>query len=191
MKARGQVVVIVAVLLMVLLLLLAVAVDGGRLYIERARTVRAAQAAADAGIARVGDEMVTLAVPRQTQAALRPACVPDAGFGTPGTSCTATPYPGEVNHWLTDDDRAMLVAPEMETAVAAEALDYAGRNGLNESDPETLSIIVEYPHDYDSGDPVVQLLVAVKRRATILLSGLLRLDSITLESNGLSELPQR
>jgi hypothetical protein len=191
MTTRGQVIVIVAVLLMVLLLLLAVAVDGGRLYIERARTVRAAQAAADAGIGRVGDEMVTLAVPRQTEAALRPACVPDAGFGTPGASCTATPNPGEVNHWLTDDDRATLVAPEMQTAVAAEALNYAGRNGLRESDPETLSLEVAYPHDYDTSGSVVQLLVSVKRRATILLSGLLRLDSVTLESNGLSELPQR
>jgi len=79
----------------------------------------------------------------------------------------------------------------MQTAVAAEALDYAGRNGLREGDPETLSLDVEYPHDYESEGPVVQLLVAVKRRATILLSGLLRLDSITLESNGLSDLPQR
>ncbi len=191
MSSRGQVIVIVAFLLMVLLLLLAVAVDGGRLYIERARTVRAAQAAADAGIGLVGEEMVTLAVPRQTEAALRPACVPDAGFGTPEASCTATPFPGEVSHWLTDDDRATLVAPEMQTAVAEEALDYAGRNGLHESDPEVISLDVEYPHDYDPGGPAVQLLVAVERRATILLSGLLRLDSITLESHGLSELPQR
>lgn len=191
MSDRGQVVVIVAVLLMALLLLLAVAVDGGRLYIERGRVVRAAQAAADAGIGRVGDEMVTLAVPRQTEAALRAACVPDAGFGTPDASCTATPSPGEVNHWLTDDDRETLVGPEMQTAVAAEALDYAGRNGLSEADPETLALEVEYPRNYDLGGPVVQLLVSVKRRATILLSGLLRLDSITFESSGLSELPQR
>ena len=191
MSSRGQVIVIVAVLLMVLLLLLAVAVDGGRLYIERARLVRAAQAGADAGIGRLAEQMVTQAVVHQTEAAVRPACVPDAGFGTPGASCTATPYPGEVSHWLTDDDRATLVAPEMQTAVAAEALDYAGRNGLKESDPEILSLKVEYPHDYDPEGPSVQLLLSVKRRATILLSGLLRLDSITLEADGLSELPQR
>lgn len=191
MRARGQVIVIVAVLLMVLLLLLAVAVDGGRIYIERARTVRAAQAGADAGIGRVAEEMVTLAVPRQTEAALRPACVPDAGFGTPGASCTATPHPGEVSHWLTDDDRATLVAPEMQTAVAAEALDYASRNGLNQADPEILSLDVAYPHDYDAAGPAVRLLLSAKRRMTILLSGLLRLDSITLEADGLSELPQK
>jgi hypothetical protein len=185
------VIVIVAFLLMVLLLLLAVAVDGGRLYIERARAARAVQAAADAGIGLVGEEMVTLAVPRQTEAAGRPACLPDAGFGTPGASCTATPFPGEISHWLTDDDRATLVAVEAQTAVAAEALDYAARNGLDESDPEVLSLDVEYPHDYDPAGPAVQILVAVKRRATILLSGLLGQDSITLESRGLSELPQR
>lgn len=191
MKARGQVAVIVAVLLMVLLLLLAVAVDGGRLYIERARAARAAQAAADAGIGLAGEAMVTLAVPRQTQAAAQPACVSDAGYGTPQASCTATPFPGEVHYWLTDDDRATLVGPEMQTAVAAEALDYAGRNGLTEADPDTLSLTVVYPRDYDPDGPALQLLVSVKRRATILLSGLLRLDSITLESHGLSELPQR
>jgi hypothetical protein len=191
MKPRGQVIVIVAFLLMVLLLLLAVAVDGGRLYIERARAARAVQAAADAGIGRIGEEMVTLAVPRQTAAAAKPACVPDAGFGTPEASCTATPFPGEIGQWLTDDDRATLVAPEMQTAVAAEALDYAGRNGLDPSDPEVLSLEVEYPYEYSASGPALQLLVTVQRRATILLSGLLRLDSITLESQGLSELPQR
>jgi hypothetical protein len=191
MRSRGQVIIIVAFLLMVLLLLLAVAVDGGRLYIERARTVRAAQAAADAGIGLVGEEMVTLAVPRQTEAALRPSCVPDAGFATPGVSCTATPLPAEVSHWLTNDDRATLVGPEMQTAVAGEALDYASRNGLDRSDPEVISLDVEYPHGYDPGGPAVQLLVAVERRATILLSGLLQRDWVTLESHGLSELPQR
>ena len=191
MRARGQVIVIVAVLLMVLLLLLAVAVDGGRLYIERGRTLRAAQAGADAGIGRVADQMVTQAVVRQTEAAVRPACVPDAGFGTPGTSCTATPLPGEVSHWLTDDDRATLVAPEMQTAVAAEALDYAGRNGLKQTDPEILALHVEYPNNYDPVGPAVQLLLPVKRRMTILLSGLLGLDSVTLEADGLSELPQK
>jgi hypothetical protein len=91
MKPHGQVIAIVAFLLMVLLLLLAVAVDGGRLYIERARAARTVQSAADAGIGLVGEEMVTLAVPRQTAAAVKPACVPDAGFGTPEASCTATP----------------------------------------------------------------------------------------------------
>src|SRR3990172_8317783 len=100
MSSRGQVIVIVAVLLMVLLLLLAVAVDGGRLYIERARLVRAAQAGADAGIGRLAEEMVTQAVVRQSEAAVRPACVPDAGFGTPGAGWTATPLPQEISHWL-------------------------------------------------------------------------------------------
>lgn len=191
MRPKGQVIVIVAFLLMALLLLLAVAVDGGRVYIERARAARAVQAAADAGIGLVGEEMVTLAVPRQTEAALRLACVPDAGFGTPEASCTATPLPGEVSHWLTDDDRATLVGPEMQTAVAAEALDYAGRNGVDASDPEVISLHVEYPHDYAPGGAALQLLVAVERRATILLSGLLQRDSISLEAHGLSELPQR
>jgi type II secretory pathway pseudopilin PulG len=191
MRRRGQVIVIVAILLMALLLLLAVAVDGGRLYIERARGARAAQAAADAGIGLVGEEVVTLAVPRQTEAALRPACVPDAGFGTPEASCTATPLPGDVSHWLTDDDRATLVGPGMQTAVAAVALDYADRNGLDATEPELLSLEVQYPHGYNPAGPAVQILVSVEQRAIILLSGLLRRDSITLASSGLSEIPQR
>ena len=77
---------IVAVLLVVALLLLAVVVDAGRLYIERARLKRAAQAAADAGIGVAAEHMVTLAVARQTQVAM-------SSTASPPLTATPTPPP--------------------------------------------------------------------------------------------------
>lgn len=169
--------VVVALLLMVVLLLLAVAVDGGRLMVERTRVRRAAQAAADAGIAVVAEQMVTQAAARQTQAALLPTCAP-AGL------CTPTPPLNDVPGWLTDDDRATLVAPPMQTQVAAEAEDYAQRNEFPQAE-------VTYPESYDPGAPAVRILVTLRRHATILLAGLLGEEWVDLAGQGLSQVPQR
>ena len=177
MKTRGQMLVVIALLLMVLLMLLAVAVDGGRLLIERARLRRSAQSAADAGIGLVAEQMVTQAAARQTQAALLPTCAP-AG------PCTPTPPLNDVPGWLTEDDRATLVAPPMQTQVAAEARDYAQRNEFPQAE-------VSYPEGYDPGAPVVRILVTLRRRATILLAGLLGEEWVDLAEQGLSQVPQR
>lgn len=177
MKPRGQMLVAIALLLMVVLMLLAVAVDGGRLVVERARLRRSAQAAADAGIGLVAEQMVTQAAARQTQAALLPTCAP-AG------PCTPTPAINEVPGWLTDDDRATLVAPPMQTQVAAEAMDYAQRNEFPDAE-------VRYPESYDPGAPAVRILVTLRRRTTILLAGLLGEEWVDLAEQGLSQVPQR
>lgn len=177
MKPRGQMLIVVAILLMVVLMLLAVAVDGGRLMIERTRLHRSAQAAADAGIGLVAEAMVTQAVARQTQAAALPTCAP-AG------PCTPTPALNDVPGWLTDDDRAALVAPPMQTQVAAEAGHYAQHNGFDQAE-------VTYPQAHDPGAPVVRLLVTLRRRATILLAGLLGEEWVNLAEQGLSQIPQR
>jgi hypothetical protein len=176
--------VVVAILLMVVLLLLVLAVDVGRLFIERGRLRRAAQAAADAGVAVVAEQMVTLAIPRQTEAAARPACVPDADFGTPGASCTATPSPRRAEHWLTDDDRASLVAPAIQTQAAAEAFDYAQRNGVGD-------LSVTYPFDYDPAGTGLRMLTEIETRLVVLFAGWLGKDSIEVPAQGLSEIPQR
>jgi len=177
MKPRGQMLVVIALLLMVLLMLLAVAVDGGRLVVERTRLRRSAQAAADAGIGLVAEQMVTQAAARQTQAALLPTCAP-AG------PCSPTPAINDVPGWLTDDDRATLVAPPMQTQVAAEAMDYAQRNESPEAE-------IRYPDSYDPGAPEVRVLVTLRRRATILLAGLLGQEWVDLAEQGLSQVPQR
>jgi len=177
MRPRGQTLIIVAILLMVVLMILAVAVDGGRLLMERARLKRSAQAAADAGIGLVAERMVTQAAARQTQAALSPTCAPIG-------PCTPTPPLNDVPGWLNDDDRATLAAPPMQTQVAAEARDYAQRNGFPEAE-------VAYPEAYDPGGPVVRVLVILRRRATILLAGLLGEEWIDLDGQALSQVPQR
>lgn len=191
MSERGQVLVIVAVLLIAGLFLLALAADGGRLYIERIRLERAAQSSADAGIGWVSEEMVTLAVPRQTQAAQRSPCVPDGEYGAEEATCTATPLPEEIHHWLEDEDRATLVSPDTRATAVEVARSYAHRNDVRQGGPDAVELGIDYPYQYRDDSPVIQLRVAVRRRTTILLAGLLGSDFVWLEAAGLSEVPQR
>jgi hypothetical protein len=185
MSRRGQVIVIVAVLIPVLLLLLAVAVDAGRLYIETARLEHALQAGADAGMSLAAEQIVTLVVARQTEM---------AGTPTPDSPLLRTPLPSpdDLYAWLTDDDRATLVSPANRVAVREEALAYAARNGIDSSDPEILEITVIYPQsgfDPRNNDiPSLRLEMNVRRRATILLAGLLGRDFTELSGEAMSEL---
>lgn len=190
MMARGQMIIVVALAIMVSVIVLALAVDSGRLYIERARLDRAAQSASDAGIGWVAEQMVTQALPRQTDAAARSPCVPDADYGETSATCTATPRPDEIAHWLTDDDRATLVAPRARATAQAVSLEYAGRNGFDPVDPD-VSVQVLYPYLYDVGSPSLQLLVRIRREAPVLWGAFLGADQITLPGEGLSEIPYR
>jgi len=120
---------------------------------------------------------VTHAAVWQTQAAALPTCAP-------GMPCTPTPALNDVTGWLTDDDRATLVAPPMKTQVAAEARQYAQLNDFASAE-------VIYPQAYDPDAPVVRVLVTLRRRATILLAGLLEEEWVDLVEQGLSQIPQR
>jgi hypothetical protein len=189
-RGNGQILIVIAILLMVGLTLLAVAIDAGRLMIERTRLERGAQSAANAGLGWVAEQIVTLAVPRMTAAAGQPACTPDAGYGTPAAACTATPEPAAIARWLTDEDRARLVSPPMQTAAASEAIVYARRNGLG-LEPSPAAVWVEYPHDDRPLSSELRLLVSVQHRATILLAGLLGHEFVDLSAESQSELPLR
>lgn len=180
MSRRGQIVIVVAILLIVVLTLLAVAVDAGRLYVERARLARAAQAGADAGLVNVADEIGRLAATRQAEAAASPCPV-----------CTPTPDPAKPERWLTEDDRSALIAPPMQTQVASVAQDYARRNGPAPGDPRPLMVEVRYPHGYNPSGPTVRLRVSVTRRVIILLAGLLGRDFVDLTGEAISEVRQR
>jgi type II secretory pathway pseudopilin PulG len=191
MRDRGQVVVIVAIALTVILLLLAVAVDGGRLYVQRSRLNRSAQAAADAGIGQVSELMVTLAVERQTEAAARAPCAPDGEFGEKGARCTETPMPADIAHWLTDEDRDTLVAPEVQKTAMTVAREYAARNGLDRTDPDTELLRFSYPYAYDVDGPILVYRVEVRQSVEILLAGLLGRAFAQVDGVGQSEIPQR
>ncbi len=191
MRAKGQVVVIVAIALTAILGLLAVAVDGGRLYIQRNRLNRRAQSAADAGIGWVAEQMVTLAVPRQTEAAGMAPCVPDGDFGESGARCTATPRPAEIPHWLNDDDRATLVSPQAQATVEAVGREYAARNGLVSTAPEIEALAFTYPYAYDPDGPTLSLRSTVRQRARVLLVGLLGTEFARIERVGQADVPQR
>ena len=191
MSRRGQIIVVVAILLMVVLLLLAVAVDVGRLFIERGRLDRAAQAAADAGVGVVAEHMVTLAIPRLTEGAARQACLPDAGYGTPGALCTATPSPNRAEQWLTDADRAELVAGPVQTAAAAEAFAYAVANGVAPGSAGVTSVGVTYPEGYNLQGPTLKMRVSVRAALDFLFGGLLGREDVDLGIEALSEVRQR
>jgi hypothetical protein len=191
MSRRGQIIVVVAILLMVVLLLLAVAVDVGRLFIERGRLERAAQAAADAGLGIVAERMVTLAIPRLTEGAARPVCLPDAGYGTPGASCTATPSPNRAEQWLSDADRAELVAAPVQTQAAAEALAYAASNEAAPGMGGVVSLEVGYPDGYAPGGPTLKMRISIRASINILFARMLGQDEIDLDIDALSEIRQR
>ena len=191
MKPRGQVILIVAFLIMVGLFLLALMVDGGRLYLRRSEAQRAAQAAADAGIGLVAEQMVTLAVPRQTEAAARAPCVPDGDYGDTGGLCTATPEPADIAHWLIDEDRQALVEPLAQSTVEALALDYAGLNDFASTDPQIQDLQAQFPHDYQLEDDNLRLRVLIRRRVVVLLAGILGRDYVDLPAEAISEVPQR
>ena len=185
MKRHGQVLILVAVLIPILLLFLAVVVDAGRIFIERSRLQRSAQAAADAGISVVAEQMVTLAVARQTTMAGTPSPTP------PGTM-TATPPPGDIQGWLHDEDRRALTSDPLQATAVAETLLYALRNGL---DLDVLRLDVEFPQPGytpgNSGIRVLRFMVEVERQTSILLAGLFGDAFISLEATGRSEIPQR
>lgn len=188
MKVRGQVLILIAVLIPVVLLFLALAVDVGRVYIERARLQRSAQGAADAGISVVAEHMVTLAVARQTSLAATPSPTP------PGTM-TATPFPADIQAWLQDEDRQALTTDPLRGTAVAEAMLFAQHNSLATSSPGIIRLEPFYPQPGyrpdDPGIPVLRFLVTVERRTTILLAGLLGDGFVHIRTTGQSEIPQR
>lgn len=191
MKPRGQMIVVVAVGLLAAVILLAVMVDSGQVFVERARLERAAQAAADAGIGVVAEMMVTQVVPRLTQSAARSPCVPDGDYGDPGGTCTATPFPDQIEHWLTDEDRATLTAPSAYATAMAEVKSYASLNGVNPSAPDVRELQVVYPYDYDPQGVTLSLWVRIVGLQPVLMSSLLNAQELELPAEALSEIPQR
>lgn len=181
MRARAQILVIAAIVLSIGLLILAVAVDGGRLYLEQVRLERSAQAAADAGIGVAAELVVTLAAARQTEAAQAPACL-----APPQAACTPTPPPFPVEPWLTDADRESLVAAAIQAEVESVAMSYAEQNGLARE-----TTFVDYPFDHQPQDAVVRVRVRTGRQLEILLEGLLDPDWVHLEAAAISTVPQR
>jgi|Deesub1362A_J573_1020465.scaffolds.fasta_scaffold03578_7 hypothetical protein len=171
MKERGQILIVVAVLLAVGMTLLAVAVDGGRLYIERGRLERAVQAAADAAIGVVGDEMVRLAELRRGEGA---------------ETCQPSPQ-----CYLQEEDwQALESDPLLAERVEQEARDYAARNGLKEGEGGLLQLSVEYPL-IEAPGRTLGVRVTARREVAVLLVGLLGESFYQLNAAATSVIPGR
>ena len=190
-RAAGQILIVFAILILIMVFFLAWIVDGGRIAIRRAETRRGAEAAANAGMVVVGNQMLTQAVARQTEAAGRPPCAPEAGYGTPAPNCTATPQIRDIPAWLTDDDRATLVSPAVQTPVAAAAQDYAARNNVGPASTNIVEFSVIYPFDYQAQAREIRLNIRIRRAISILLAGVLNRTQAELAEESIATLPQR
>lgn len=188
MKPRGQVLIIVAFLIPIGLLLVAIAIDAGRIFIERGKMQRAAGAAANAGISVVSDRMVTQAVARQTQASL-------AALATDIPMRTPTPSLSDPVAWLTDEDRVELVSSAMQSEASNEVMLFLEKNGYSPTEIDSLEVEIEYPQPgYDPYAPQISVLsmrVQVGRRLAVLLAGLLNEDWVSLKAGAWSQIPQR
>ncbi len=171
MKSKGQILVVIAIVLAVGMLLLAVAVDGGRLYIERGQLERGTQAAADAGIGVVGDEVVRLAELRRQEGAQ--AC-------EPAPQC-----------YLQEEDwQALETDPQLAQRVRQEARAYAARNGIKEGEGGLLELRIEYPVVDEAGQ-TLGVRVTARREVAVLLVGLLGESFYQLRATASSVIPGR
>jgi hypothetical protein len=197
MPPKGQILIVVAILLLVVFFFLAVIIDGARLMVEKHELDRAADAAARAGIGLVGDKMVTQVIQAQTQAALYlctpvPTALPE-GQDDPHQppTCTPTPSPGDFYAWLNPNHHATLVSSGMGTAVAAQVEALADLNGLGYSNPEILEVEVQYPYQYSPGGRDLNIYVRIRRRVTVLFSGLLVIEQGELTGDTQQSIPLR
>jgi hypothetical protein len=204
---KGQLLIVVAIVISIAMLLLAVAVDGGRLFLERSRIARAGQSAADAGVGVAAEEMVDLAEERRAEAITEfeeaveearrvweEACLGEAlPEPPPEIDCDEEfdpepfePCEPEPQCWLEAEDWATLDSEGVRSQVVQEALEYARANGYDLSDSSILSLDVEYV--VDQPEESLQVQVTIRRRTTILLIGLLGGSFVNLEADGLSKL---
>jgi hypothetical protein len=114
---------------------------------------------------------------------------------TPPGTMTATPFPGDVQGWLTDEDRRALTTDPLRGTAVAETLLFAQHNQIDLSSPGILRLEVKFPQSgydpVDSGTRVLRFLVEVERRTAVLLAGLLGESFLNIEVEGQSEIPQR
>jgi hypothetical protein len=197
MNTKGQILIVVAILLLVVLFFLAVIIDGARLMVEKHELDRAADAAARAGIGLIGDQMVTQVIQAQTQAAIHlctpvPTHLPDSqDTPTPRPTCTPTPLPKDFYAWLNESHRATLVSPNMQTAVAAQVEALADMNSLGYANPDILELEIDFPHQYSPGENDLNIYVRIRRRVTVLFSGLLAIEQGELTGDTQQSIPIR
>jgi hypothetical protein len=197
-RQKGQLLIVIAIVISIAMLFLAVAVDAGRLFLERNRMARGAQSAADAGVGLATEEMVDLAEFRREEAIKKweeeveeaeqeweEACLGGVTFPddpppepNPDINCEEEfepepfePCSPEPQCWLLPEDWGTMAGGTITNAVEREARDYAKLNGFDINDSVTLALDVEY--EVDAGDMELLVNVGIRRRASILLVGLL------------------
>jgi hypothetical protein len=186
---RGQTIVIVALMLVAAVIFLAVITDGAHLMLKQQKLIRAADAAGKAGLIAVGDQLVLQA--GEAQSAVTRTAEASASGGT-ALDWTSTPAPqANVFSWIDEDHRKTLVAPPMQTLVAAQVLVSAEENGLGMDNPSVGSIIIQYPLDYKLDDPAIRIGIQIRQVVVVLFGNLLNLENLEVTGYAEQEIPQR
>jgi hypothetical protein len=208
-RQKGQLLIVIAIVISIAMLFLAVAVDAGRLYLERNRMRRGAQSAADAGVGLAAEEMVEIAEFRREDAIKKwqeeveeaqmeweDACLGGVNFPDdpapdpdPEINCDEEfepepfePCDPEPQCWLLPEDWVTMQGGTISNAVEREALNYARLNGFDLNDPITLALNVTY--EVDAGKLELLVNVQIRRQASILLVGLLGQSFAVLDVEG-------
>ena len=186
----GQVIVIVAVLLLLGLFLLALIIDGSILIMERQHMKRAADAAGKAGMMVAADRMVTQVAAAQTVSASQtPSPTPDSPSATVGES--PLPSPDDFYPWLSDDHRATLVSPPLQTMVVSHIYQHLERVNSDYLDPGYCELEVEYPYHYHPEQQQLQLSIQMRRNVSLIFGGLLGSNKGMIHVESRQSLPQR
>lgn len=138
---------------------------------------RAAQAASDAGVSALAEEMATLAFERHQEAMATPSPTPDPlATPIPTLEMTSTPPPDDVAAWLQDEDREALTKDPIRSRVISVAEEFARLNGLDPADANIQEFEVRYPqpgfNPYDPAQGMLRLSVHARSRSLMLLAGL-------------------
>jgi hypothetical protein len=196
MRGRGQILIIVALLIPVALLILAVAIDVGRLHRERNQMRRAAQAASDAGVSALAEEMATLGYERYRETIRTPSPTPDP-LATPGptSAVTPTPFPDQAVAWLQDEDREALTTDPIRSRVINVTQEFARLNGLHPDDPSIQEFEILYPqpefNPYNLEQDLLRLSVRVRGRSLMLLAGLVGREYVEFSVEAASQMQVR
>ena len=188
MDDKGQVIIIVAFLLVAVLIVLALIIDGSRFMLEQQELDRAADAAGKAGMIIVGDQMVTQVAGVQTAAARITLAATSVG-SSPGPTLTPTPAADEFFSWINEDHKKTLVAPPMQTLVAAHVLGSAEENGFGLSNPAVTGLEISYPNEYHPGDRSIQISVRINRLVVVMFGNLLNLNEGVISGKTKQSIP--
>jgi len=153
LSERAQVLVIISILLPILFLFIGMVIDLTLILIEKQELNRLADAASKTGLIVVGDQISTFIW--EVRTTTTPA-VAQTQLISEGTQ---TPFPSNDDYFnrINDSHRATLVAPPVQTLVAAQVRDTVKEYELISNHPSYISMEIIYPYQYKPANRNLQI----------------------------------